>query len=170
MHSARRILELGTLGGYSTIWLARALEEGGRLITLEIKPEHARVASGNIDRAGLSENVEIRTGPALETLRQLEAERCEPFDFFFIDADKKTYPEYLSWSLKLSRNGSVIVVDNVVRGGAVLEQDSSDPSVLGVRRMNEMIAAEPRLTATTIQTVGSRGYDGFALILVDDPA
>jgi predicted O-methyltransferase YrrM len=160
---AKRILEIGTLGGYSTIWLARALPPGGRLITLEYSEKHAEVARGNIARAGLSDMVEVRLGDAGETIQQLKG----PFDLFFIDADKKSIPHYLEWSLKLSRPGSLIIVDNVVREGALIDSKSKDPNVLGVRRMHDMIAAEPRLSATTIQTVGSKGYDGLTLALVN---
>jgi predicted O-methyltransferase YrrM len=164
--AARTILEIGTLGAYSTIWLARALPAGGRLITLEADPKHAEVARANIARAGLAHLVELRLGRALDTLPQLAAEGRGPFDMIFIDADKPGNPDYFSWALKLSRRGSVIVVDNVVRDGAVADAASRDPSVLGVRRLNELIASEPRVSATAIQTVGSKGYDGFALILV----
>jgi predicted O-methyltransferase YrrM len=166
IQGARNILEIGTLGGYSSIWLARALPRGGRLITLEADPKHAEVASANIARAGLADVVDVRLGRALETLPQLEAESRGPFDFFFIDADKPSNPDYLAWALKLSRPGSVIVVDNVVRGGSVIDPDGSDPSLLGVRRLSEMLATEPRLSATTVQTVGVKGYDGFAVALV----
>lgn len=162
MLGARRILEIGTLGGYSTIWLARGLAAGGKLITLEADPKHAAVASSNIARAGLADAVEVRVGKALDTLPQLEG----PFDLIFIDADKVSYPEYLQWSVRLSRPGTVIVADNVVRKGAIVDADSSDRNVLGVRRFNEILAAEPRLTATTIQTVGSKGYDGFTIARV----
>jgi len=166
---ARRILEIGTLGGYSTIWLARALPAGGVLTTLELDPKHARVAAANIRRAGLSHVVEVRQGPALETLPMLEAERKGPFDLFFIDADKPSNPDYFAWALKLSRPGSLIIVDNVIRDGAVVDGRSRDPDVRGVRRLNDMIAAEPRVIATEIQTVGSKGYDGFAIALVGRP-
>jgi predicted O-methyltransferase YrrM len=164
MQGARRILEIGTLGGYSTIWLARALPEGGRLITLEADPRHAEVAGANLARAGLAEIVDVRLGPALDTLPGLVAEG--PFDLFFIDADKPNNPAYFSWAVRLSRPGSVIIVDNVVRGGAVADADNDDPRIQGSRRLFEVIAAEPRVTATTIQTVGVKGYDGFAIALV----
>jgi len=164
---ARRVLEIGTLGGYSTIWLARALPEGGRVISLELNPKHAQVARDNIERAGLSKRVEIRLGRALDTLPKLAAEAKDPFDLIFIDADKASIPQYFTWSLKLSRPGSVIIVDNVVRKGAVIEADSRDEDVQGVRRLNEMLMTEKRVTATTIQTVGSKGYDGFTLALVN---
>jgi predicted O-methyltransferase YrrM len=163
---ARAILEIGTLGGYSTIWLARALPEGGRLITLESDPKHAVVARANLARAGLAGVVELRLGPALETLPRLAAEGRGPFDLIFIDADKPGYPDYLAWALKLSRRGSLIIADNVVRGGAVADAASDDPRVQGVRRFSELLAAEPRVSATAIQTVGSKGYDGFAFALV----
>jgi predicted O-methyltransferase YrrM len=170
MKGARRILEIGTLGGYSTIWLARALPPHGMLTTLEIDAKHAKVAAANIRRAGLSRVVEIRQGPALETLPKLEAEGKGPYDLFFIDADKPSNPKYFDWALRLSRPGSVIIVDNVVRDGAVVDSRSRDPNVRGVRRLNAMIAAEPRVAATEIQTVGSKGYDGFAVAMVIGPA
>jgi len=162
-HGARNILEIGTLGGYSTIWLARALPEGGRLITLEYEPKHAAVARVNIARAGLAKTVDLRLGSALDTLPQLAAQGLGPFDFIFIDADKTGYPDYLGWALKLSRPGTLIVADNVVRKGAVADPSSSDPNVVAIRRFNELVAAEPRLTATILQTVGSKGHDGFLL-------
>ena len=168
LQGARTILEIGTLGGYSAIWLGRALPEGGRLITLESDPRHAEVARANIARAGLSEVVEQRLGPALETLPQIVAEGRGPFDLIFIDADKPGYPDYLGWALRLSRPGSLIVADNVVREGAVIDAASSDPSVQGVRRFNQLLAAEPRVSATAIQTVGNKGYDGFAIALVTE--
>jgi predicted O-methyltransferase YrrM len=166
VRQARSILEIGTLGGYSTIWLARALPPGGRLITLEMDPMHAAVAQSNIARAGLSGCVEVRIGRALDTLPALAGEGREPFDLIFIDADKQTYPEYFTWAVKLSQRGTLIVADNVVRNGAVTDPASPDLNVQGVRRFFERIAAEPRVTAAVIQTVGSKGYDGFALILV----
>lgn len=162
---ARAILEIGTLGGYSTIWLARALPADGGL-TLEADPRHAEVALANIARAGLDDVVEIRVGPALDTLPKLAAENRGPFDLIFIDADKPSYPDYLAWALKLSRRGSLIIADNVVRNGAVVDAASGDANVQGVRRFNEGLASEPRLSATAIQTVGSKGYDGFAIALV----
>jgi len=167
---ARRILEIGTLGGYSTIWLARALQSGGRLITLEAVPTHADVARKNIDRAGFAENVEVRLGRALDTLPQLAAEGLGPFDFIFLDADKRTYPEYLEWCIKLSRRGTMIVADNVVRRGAVVDAASRDIDVQGVRRFLELLSADPRLSATAIQTVGTKGHDGIALaVMTKDP-
>jgi predicted O-methyltransferase YrrM len=163
---ARSILEIGTLGGYSTIWLARGLRAGGRVITLEVDPKHAEVAKVNFARAGLQGVVEVRVGNAVETLPQLSAERRGPFDLIFIDADKQTIPTYFEWALKLSRPGTLIVVDNVVRGGAVIDADSTDPSVQGVRRFVELLAVESRASGTAIQTVGIKGYDGFAIVLV----
>jgi predicted O-methyltransferase YrrM len=166
MQGARNILEIGTLGGYSTIWLARALPADGKLVTLESEPLHAKIARKNIVRAGLEKIVEIRLGSARDTLKQLVAEKRGPFDFIFIDADKESYADYFSWSLKLSRRGTCIIADNVVRHGAVIDPADADPRVQGVRRFNERLAAEPRVTATTIQTVGSKGYDGFTLAIV----
>jgi predicted O-methyltransferase YrrM len=163
---ARRILEIGTLGGYSAIWLARALPPDGRLITLEIDPRHAQVAQANLNRAGVASRVEIRLGRALDTLANLAAEAGAPFDFIFIDADKPSNPQYFSWALKFSRPGSLIVVDNVVRDGAVIDSKSQDENVRGVRRLNEMLSTEPRVSVTAIQTVGSKGYDGFAVARV----
>jgi predicted O-methyltransferase YrrM len=163
---ARRILEIGTLGGYSTIWLARALPSDGKLVTLEAEAKHAEVAQANIERAGLSSIVELRLGPALDSLAQLHKEKTPPFDLIFIDADKPNNPGYLEWSMRLSRPGTVIVLDNVVRDGAVIEPQSSDPMVQGVRRFFEMVAADSRLDATALQTVGSKGYDGFVLAIV----
>ncbi|WP_413753652.1 O-methyltransferase [Streptomyces sp. R-74717] len=168
LQGARTVLEIGTLGGYSTIWLARALPEGGRLVTLESDPECAEVARGNIERAGLSEVVEIRVGRALDTLPELAEEGYGPFDVVFIDADKPSNPDYLAWSLKLTRPGSLIIADNVVRDGEVADGGSDDPKVQGVRRFTELVAAEPTLTATALQTVGSKGYDGLMLALVTD--
>ena len=164
--SAHRVLEIGTLGGYSTIWMARALPADGRLITLEADPKHAEVAGENIGRAGLADVVELRLGPALETLPQLAAQGVDPFDFVFIDADKPNNPEYFAWALRLSRPGSVIVVDNVVLDGTVIDADSADPGIQGTRRLHELIAAERRVSATVIQTVGTKGYDGLAIALV----
>jgi len=163
---ARRILEIGTLGGYSTLWLGWALPLGGHIVTLEADPKHAEVARANIARAGLADSVEIRVGKALETLPKLAAENPPAFDMFFIDADKASIPEYFQWALKLGRKGSLIVVDNVVRGGKIIDAASADANVQGVRRFYDMLAAEPRVSATAIQTVGSKGYDGFALAVV----
>ncbi len=159
---ARRILEIGTLGGYSTIWLARALPADGSLVTCESSARHAEVARANIARAGLDDRVEIRQGPALDTLSELAG----PFDLVFVDADKPSNADYFGWALRLTRPGSVIIVDNVVREGRVLEADSDDAAVLGTRRFTEMLAAERRVSATEIQTVGSKGHDGFALAVV----
>lgn len=163
---ARRILELGTLGGYSTIWLARALPADGRLITLEYSPEHAAVARASLERAGLGAQVEVIVGAALETLPQLEARGEGPFDMVFIDADKMNYPAYLEWSLRLTRPGSLIVADNVVRGGAVLDPQPDDLSAIGARAFNAALAAEPRVEAIVMQQVGAKGHDGLALALV----
>lgn len=165
IHGARKILEFGTLAGYSTIWLARALPADGRLITLEADPHHAEVAVGNIAAAGLADRVEVKVGKALDTLPTLTGEG--PFDLFFIDADKVNNPAYVRWALDHSRPGSVIIVDNVVRSGLVLDADSTDPSVVGTRQVGALLAAEPRLSATMVQTVGNKGYDGFAFVLVD---
>jgi predicted O-methyltransferase YrrM len=163
MTQARRVLEIGTLGGYSTIWMARALPKRGRIISLEFSPRHAEVARANLHCAGLLGRVDIRVGPALESLRALNA---GPFDFVFIDADKENNPHYLQWALKLSRRGTVIVVDNIARQGSVLEAKSSQPDIVGTRRCLEMMAAEPRLCAVALQTVGVKGLDGFALAVV----
>ena len=163
---ARRILEIGTLGGYSTIWLARALPAGGRLITLELEEKHAKVARSNIARAGLAEKVEVRVGPALDSLQKLVADRAEAFDFVFIDADKTGYPEYLRLTLPLVQKGSVIVADNVIRKGAVADAESSDADVRAVREFHDLISKDQHLDATAIQTVGAKGYDGFTMILV----
>ena len=167
MMGARRILEIGTLGGYSTIWMARALPEDGRLVTLEFDPKHFEVAGANIARAGLSDRVDQRLGAALDTLPVLEAEGAGPFDFVFIDADKENCAPYVDWAVRLSRPGAVIVVDNVIRDGEVANAQTEDPLVQGIRRLNKAVAAEPRVTAVTLQTVGSKGYDGFALIRVN---
>jgi len=165
-HSARSILELGTLGAYSTIWLARALPAGGKLITLESDAHHAAVALSNIERAALAHCVELKLGPAINTLQEFVKAQNGPFDFIFLDADKESYPDYLPWLLKLSRRGTMIVADNVVRQGGVIEETSVDPRIQGVRRFNELFAADPALTATIVQTVGIKGYDGFAIGLV----
>ena len=163
---ARRILEIGTLGGYSAIWLARALPSGGRLVTLEADPRHAEVALGNLANAGLADVSEVRVGRALDTLPLLLAAGDGPFDLIFIDADKPSYADYLAWSVRLSRPGTMIIADNVVRGGAVADAGSKSASVRGVRRFIETLAAEPRVSATVVQTVGRKGYDGFALAVV----
>ncbi len=164
--SARTILEVGTLGGYSTIWLARAMGADGRLVTLESNPHHAEVARRNIARAGLSEVVDVRLGAALDTLPRLAADGFGPVDLAFIDADKPNNPEYFKWALRLSRPGSVILVDNVVREGAIVDGSSAEPATRGTRRLYEEMAAEPRVSATVIQTVGSKGYDGLAVAVV----
>lgn len=166
LSGARSVLEVGTLGAYSTIWLARALPEGGQVITLEIDADRGAIARKNLERVGMLDRVEITIGPALDSLAALYNGDPEPFDLIFIDADKKSLPEYLEWSLKLSHPGTVIIVDNVVRDGKVLDADSADPDVQGVRHMTEMMAANPRLGATAIPTVGARGYDGFAMAVV----
>ncbi|WP_327065443.1 O-methyltransferase [Kitasatospora sp. NBC_01250] len=163
---ARRILEVGSLGGYSAIWLGRALPADGRLISLEISPAHAAVARANLHEAGLEKVAEVRTGRAVDSLAELVDDGAEPFDLVFIDADKPSNPEYFAWALRLTRPGSLIIVDNVVRRGAVADAESTDPAVIGVRRLNELVAAEPRVEATAVQTVGSKGYDGFMLIRV----
>jgi predicted O-methyltransferase YrrM len=163
---ARRILEIGTLGGYSAIWLARALPPDGRLITLEADPAHAEVARANLERAGLGSVSQVRVGRAQDTLPQLAQAGDGPFDLIFIDADKPGYPGYISWSLRLSRPGTMIIADNIVRDGAVADDASTDASVQGVRRFLELLSAEPRVASTAIQTVGSKGYDGFALAVV----
>lgn len=166
LQGARNILEIGTLAGYSAIWLARALPPGGRLVTLEFDPLHAKVARANFADAGFADVIELREGPAIDSLPQLVAENRGPFDFIFIDADKPGYPDYLPWALKLSRRGTVIIADNVVRNGAVIDADSEDVMVQGVRRFNALLAAEPRISTTAIQTVGSKGYDGFVMARV----
>jgi predicted O-methyltransferase YrrM len=160
------ILEIGTLGGYSTICLARALQAGGRVITLEADPAHAAIARANIEKAGLTELVDLRLGKAADTLPCLLAEGRGPFDFIFIDADKASYPEYLTWALRLSRPGTLLIADNVVRRGAVIEPSNSDPNVQGVRHFLDLLAAEPRVSASAIQTVGVKGHDGFAIAVV----
>ena len=165
---ARKILELGTLGGYSTIWLARALPPDGRLISLEIDPKRAQLARGNIARAELANTVEILVGRAADSMQKLLAEGRGPFDLVFIDADKPSYAEYLKWALKLARPGTMIIADNVVRKGAVADPTSTDENVQGIRKFNQVLAAEKRVTTTVIQTVGSKGHDGFALILVNN--
>ena len=167
MIGARRILEIGTLGGYSTIWMARALPTDGRLITLEFNVKHAEVARANIARAGLTEIVEIRVGAALETLPKIQEEMQEPFDLIFIDADKPNNSAYLQWAIELARPGTLIIVDNVVRDGAVIDAASTDKDVLGARQLFATVGAEPRVSATALQTVGSKGYDGFAMAIVE---
>jgi predicted O-methyltransferase YrrM len=169
IQGAREILEIGTLGGYSTVWLARALPVGGRLTTLEIDAKRAEVARANLARCGLNDRVDVRIGPALDTLRTLKAEGAGPFDLVFIDADKPNNPHYLEWAVTLSRPGGVIIGDNVVRNGAVADSRSSDDNVRGVRQFLEAMGRHPRLTATAIQTVGVKGYDGFALAVILPP-
>jgi predicted O-methyltransferase YrrM len=166
LRGARSILEIGTLGGYSTIWMAKALRPGGRLISLELDVKHAEVARANLLRAGLERLVDVRVGRALDLLPRLAEEAAGPFDLVFIDADKPSNPDYFQWALKLTRPGSLIIVDNVVRDGEVANPASTDASVLGTRRVLEAMAAEPRVSATVIQTVGVKGYDGFAVALV----
>ncbi|MGC9379797.1 O-methyltransferase [Streptomyces sp. MH13] len=166
IQGARTILEIGTLGGYSTIWLARALPADGRLVTLEYSARHAEVATRNIARAGLDALVDVRVGPALDSLPQLADENPPPFDLVFIDADKGNNPHYLEWALKLTSTGSLIVVDNVVRGGRVADAGDTGDDVRGTRAAIELIGSHPRLSGTAIQTVGSKGYDGFALARV----
>jgi predicted O-methyltransferase YrrM len=163
---AHSILEIGTLGGYSSIWLARALPPEGRLVTLELSPVHAEVARANIERAGLRAQVEVRVGPALETLPRLAAEGGGPFDVVFIDADKPGYPDYWPWALRLAHRGTLIVADNVVRDGAVADANSTDANVQGVRRYLECVAAEPRVASTVLQTVGVKGHDGLSVAVV----
>jgi predicted O-methyltransferase YrrM len=165
-HGSRRILEIGTLGGYSTIWLARSLPKDGVLISLELEPRHAQVARVNVERAGFAAQVDIRTGPAADSLRGLISEGAEPFDFVFLDADKEGYSEYFTLTLELSRPGTVIVADNVVCGGDVLDPQCPDTWVVGIREFLELVSREDRVDATAVQTVGSKGYDGFALLLV----
>lgn len=164
MFQPHKVLEVGLLGGYSTIWMARALPEGGRIVSLEYEPRHADVARKNLENAGVLDRVEIRVGAALDTLPALES--AAPFDLIFIDADKPNNPEYLKWAIRLSRPGTVIVVDNVVRDGRIIDAKSSDADVQGTRRMFELMAAEPRLCATALQNVGAKGYDGFAMAVV----
>jgi predicted O-methyltransferase YrrM len=164
---AKRILEIGTLGGYSTVWLARALGAGGKVLTIEFEPRHAQVARANIAREGLAEKVDLRIGPALEVLPAIEAEAGAPFDLSFIDADKANNAAYFNWALKLSRPGSLIIVDNVVRDGTVADPQTRDDGGLGARKLFETVAAEPRVSATAIQTVGGKGWDGFLIARVN---
>jgi predicted O-methyltransferase YrrM len=166
MTQAKRVLEIGLLGGYSTIWMARGLPRGGRIVSLEFSPRHAEVARANLKRAGLLNRVDVRVGPALESLPRLVSQGGGPFDLIFIDADKENNPHYLRWALKLSHRGTVIVIDNVVRHGSVIEAKSSEPDVVGTRRCLEMMAREPRLSAVALQTVGVKGLDGFAMAVV----
>jgi len=166
MHGSRRILEIGTLGGYSTIWMARALPPDGKIVTLELEPRHAKVAEQNLILANVKDKVDIRVGPALDQLAKMKEESVEPFDLVFIDADKANIPNYLRWALRFSRPGTVIICDNVVRNGEVINGMSSDPNVNGVRSFFDMLADEQRVTATAVQTVGSKGYDGFSIGIV----
>jgi predicted O-methyltransferase YrrM len=166
LSNARRILEIGTLGGYSTIWMARALPADGKLITLEFDPKHAAVAKSNVERAGFSRIVEVRVGAALDSLPAIEAEKGGPFDLFFIDADKVNNPNYFEWAIKLSRRGSVIVVDNVVREGGLADATSEDAAIRASRKVTELLGSDPRVDGTVIQTVGTKGYDGFAVAMV----
>jgi predicted O-methyltransferase YrrM len=165
---AKKILEVGTLGGYSTIWFARALPPDGKVITLEVNPKHAEVALANITRANLASKVDLRLGPALETLAELHANGSGPFDFIFIDADKPNNPNYLDWAMRLSRPGTIIITDNVIRDGAVVNPDDPDPAIQGTRLLFEKLAAQPKLDATAIQTVGIKKHDGFAIAIVKD--
>jgi predicted O-methyltransferase YrrM len=164
--AASRVLEIGTLAGYSTIWMARGLAPGGRIVTLEVDPKHAAVARRNFDRAGVADQIDLREGRALDSLALLEQEHSGRFDLIFIDADKPSIPEYFEWAVRLARKGSVIIVDNVVRDGKIVDAASSDPNVNGVRRFNDALSRDARVVATTIQTVGSKGYDGFTMARV----
>jgi predicted O-methyltransferase YrrM len=166
MTQAKRVLEIGLLGGYSTIWMARALPKGGRIVSLEFSPRHAEIARANLRRAGMLRRVEIRVAPALESLPRLKAEGAGPFDLIFIDADKENNPRYLEWALNFSRRGTVIVVDNVARHGSVIEAKSTEPDIRGTRKCLKMMAAHPRLSAVALQTVGVKGLDGFAMAIV----
>jgi predicted O-methyltransferase YrrM len=163
---AKRVLEIGTLGGYSTIWLARALPDGGRVVTLEFDPKHAAVAKKNIERAGVASTVDVRVGKALDSLPKLASEKGEPFDLIFIDADKVNNPRYFEWAMKLSRRGSLIIVDNVVREGGLADATSEDAAIRASREVVELMGRDPRVEATVMQTVGTKGYDGFAMALV----
>ncbi|OBQ96133.1 O-methyltransferase [Mesorhizobium sp. AA23] len=167
IRGARKVLEIGTLGGYSTIWMARGLPADGRVVTLELEPHHAKVARSNFERAGISDKVDLRLRPALQSLAALVSENAGPFDLIFIDADKPNNPNYLSWAMRLSRSGTVIVCDNVIRDGAVLKDDGRDENVVGARAAFSFIGGEKRLDGTAIQTVGAKGYDGFAIAIVD---
>ena len=167
IQGASRILEIGTLGAYSTIWLAKALPADGRIITIESEPKHAEVARENVEAAGFGDMVDVRLGKALDVLPDISGENVGPFDFTFIDADKPNIPEYFDWALRLSHSGSIIIVDNVIREGAVIDANSEDASVQGVRRLNDRLALESSVTVTTLQTVGGKGYDGFTIALVN---
>src|SRR5689334_4659744 len=166
-HGSRRVLEVGTLGGYSTAWFAKALPANGYLLTLEIEPKHAAIARKNLDRLAFPCQLEIKVGDAVQSLKELHESQARPFDLIFIDADKSQYPDYLDWCIKLARKGSMIIADNVVREGAIIDERSEDLSVQGVRRFNEAVSRDPRLQATAIQTVGAKGHDGFCVIYVD---
>jgi predicted O-methyltransferase YrrM len=168
MIGARTILEIGTLGGYSSIWLARALPANGQLVSLEFNPKHAEIARANLAQSNVAQSVEIRVGAALDLLPQVHAEMKQPFDMIFIDADKTNNAAYLEWAIKLSRPGTLIIIDNVIRDGAVIDASSSDKDVVGARKLFDKLANEPRLACTALQTVGSKGYDGFAMALVAD--
>ena len=167
IRGARKVLEVGTLGGYSTIWMARGLPADGRIVTLELDPHHAKVARSNFERAGVADKVDLRIGPALQSLNILESEKAGPFDLIFIDADKPNNPNYLSWAMRLSRPGTVIICDNVIRDGGVIRQDGRDPYVEGARAAFSFIGGDKRLDGTAIQTVGAKGYDGFTIAIVD---
>ena len=167
LSKAKKILEVGTLAGYSTIWMAKALPEDGKLISLEIDPHHAAVARKNIDRAGLSSKVEVREGKAIELLPRLVEENAGPFDMIFIDADKPPYTEYFEWALKLSRSGTLIIADNVIRDGKVLDPNHNDPMVQGAQRFNKALAANKQVTATILQNIGVKEYDGMAIAIVE---
>ncbi|WP_296739633.1 O-methyltransferase [Mesorhizobium sp.] len=167
IRGARRVLEIGTLGGYSTIWMARGLPADGRIVTLELEPHHAKVARSNFERAGVSDKIDVRVGPALQSLAALADENVGPFDLIFIDADKPNNPNYLSWAMRLARAGTVIVCDNVIRDGAVLDEDGRDANVEGARAAFSFIGGDNRLDGTAIQTVGAKGYDGFAIAIVE---
>jgi predicted O-methyltransferase YrrM len=164
---ARNILEIGTLGGYSTIWIARALPAGGRMVTLEYSPRHAEVAAANFERAGLAERIELRVGAGLDSLPGVEKDGLGPFDLIFIDADKPNNPNYLEWAVKLAREGTVIVLDNVIRDGGVIDAESMDATIVGTRKAFDLMGSHPRLRATALQTVGAKGYDGFAIAIVE---
>lgn len=166
VQGARRVLEIGTLGGYSTIWLARGVGEGGRVVSLELEPHHAAVAVRNISRAGLEDRVEVRVGSASESLARLVSEGVQPFDLVFIDADKESYADYFQWSVRLCRPGSVIIADNVIRNGQVCNSSTTDARVMGVRRLYDWVSSDKRVEATTLQTVGEKGYDGFLMARV----
>jgi predicted O-methyltransferase YrrM len=166
-NGSRRVLEVGTLGGYSTAWFAKGLPADGYLITLELEPKHAAIARKNLDQLSFPCEIEIKVGDAIQSLKELHESQAAPFDLIFIDADKSQYPDYLEWCIKLARKGTMIIADNVVREGAVIDERSEDLSVQGVRRFNAMVSQDPRLQATAVQTVGAKGYDGFCVIYVE---